>query len=81
MSTTRTPQRQAPKIEPPVFDLVRLVRGPLHGQRVKVARGSTLSLPTRPRRGKHDKPPCACYAGDSSTGTLEYAGTVGMEHQ
>ena len=70
-------KRERPTITPPVYDLVRLVRGPMAGRKLRVLRGTELSFPTRPRRGKADRPPCAVYVGDSSTGKLRFVGTVG----
>lgn len=74
-------KRERPKVEPITFDSVVLVGGPLDGQRLRIQRGNTLSIPTRAKRGRADRPPCAVYRGDSASGRLTYAGTVGERHE
>jgi len=61
----------------PKFNTVRLRGGPLHGRKVRVQRGAELSIPTRPKRGRDDRPPVARYTGDSTTGELRFAGIEG----
>ena len=75
--TSRPARTWKPTVKPIVFDTVELRGGEHDGVKLRVRRGSILSLPIRAKRGPRDRPPCAVYNGNSSRGWLDYVTTYG----
>jgi hypothetical protein len=55
---------------PPLHDSIRLVKGPLHGQRLRVQRQAKALLYLLTGDGRQ-----ATYAGDTATGQLQHQKT------
>ena len=72
-------RREPTKVEPITYDAVTLSGGPCDGQRLRIQRGCTLSIPTRRKRRPGDVVPHARYEGDSTSGRLVHVGTTGKE--